>query len=59
MYMSEFPACVYVHYISVWSPQGSEEGIGLSGTEVTDGCEWATCACWELNQVLHESNKCS
>lgn len=29
-------------------PQRLEEGIGSSGTGVTDGC-WPPCGCWERN----------
>lgn len=48
MCMGIFPACVSVHYLCarcLWRP---EEGLGFSGTAVTDGCK-PPCGCWELN----------
>lgn len=40
--------CLYVpdYYCSWWS----EEGVGLPGTVVMDGCK-PLCGCWELNLV--------
>jgi hypothetical protein len=39
-------ACLY--HMRAWCWQRPQEGVGSSGTEVTDGCE-SPCGCWELN----------
>ena len=36
--------CMSGYHVPAWCPQSPEEGVGPSGTGVTDGC-----GCWNLN----------
>jgi hypothetical protein len=37
--MSVLPVCRFVYHMGAWCPQNPEEGMGSSGTGVTDGRE--------------------
>lgn len=39
MCLSIVPACMHEHHMHDWYSRNSEEGIGSSGTEATNGCE--------------------
>lgn len=41
-------ACMSMHYICAWCPQGPEHNVGPPGTEVTEGCE-LPYGYWEVN----------
>ena len=52
IYLCEYLAAwVSLCHVCAWCPQSSEEGMGCSEAEVTDGCE-PPCGCWELNLGL-------
>jgi hypothetical protein len=47
------------HHMHAWCPQRPEEGVGFSGTGVTDGCELpAKCQGSKLG-CLEEQQNCS
>lgn len=51
------PSCTYVHHVSAWCSQSSEEGMDLLAG-VIDVCE-PLCRCLNQNLILCKSNKCS
>lgn len=48
MYILVLLTCLYLYHLSAWYPWKLGEGVGPSGTGVTDGYE-PPCGCWELN----------
>lgn len=56
-YMGYF-ACMYIlHCMYAWYPRRPEEGMGLPGPEVRNGCG-LLCGCWEL-EPKHSAGPCS
>lgn len=39
MYVSVLPECTYVHHVSAWYQERSEEDVRSLATGVTEGCE--------------------
>lgn len=49
MCMCVLPTCMSMQHMCVLCPQRPEEGVGSSGTGVTDGCVEPKCVCWNSN----------